>query len=239
MTRLFCISTWLVIAVVVAGWPQLALSQDKEPDALSAPEILKRMVDTYATCDTYSDSGTVETVYHLEGGEKEKVEKQFSTAMIRPDRFRFEYTDSERPKSRYLIWRKGDDVRTWWDVTKKNERPKTLSLALAGATGVSGGSAHKIPALMMPNEIGGRTLKNLKRPKLDDEQKLDDKDCFVIDAQFANQPIKIWIDKTRLLVLRIDQTSTYDDFSTVETTLYEPKVNEDVDEDQLIFDPPK
>lgn len=30
-----------------------------------------------------------------------------------------------------------------------------------GATGVSGGSAHTVPALLMPDEVGGRSLAEL------------------------------------------------------------------------------
>jgi len=240
MTRSICSPILFAVAVIVAGWSQIAIGQEAAAPAaqggLSAPEIIKRMADKYAACKTYSDSGTVTTVYHSAEGKENKDFKQFSTAMIRPDRFRFQYTDDRGPEGRYLIWRKGDDVRTWWGITKKQERPEDLGMAIAGATGVSGGSAHTIPALMMPDELGGRTLKNLESPKLSEEQKLGDKDCFVIEAKYADNPMSIWIEKTSFLVLRIDQSTTFDDFSTEETTLYRPSLKE-VGEDQLMSVP--
>ena len=62
----------------------------KEPP-LTAQEVLDRMAKAYATCATYRDTGTVR-VSHLSGGVEVSSERPFSTAFVRPDRFRFEFT---------------------------------------------------------------------------------------------------------------------------------------------------
>ena len=112
-------------------------------------EIIDRMAETYSKCKTYRDTGTVTTVYKSDRGTDTEV-KNFATAMVRPDQFRFEYTEKGTPNSRYVIYQKDTHVQTWWDVTQESEHPDSLGMALAGATGVSGSSAHTIPALLLP-----------------------------------------------------------------------------------------
>jgi outer membrane lipoprotein-sorting protein len=58
-------------------------------DELTSEEILDRMVEAYSSCKTYQDSGVVKTIFIQNGGER-VVEKRFTTAFVRPDRFRFE-----------------------------------------------------------------------------------------------------------------------------------------------------
>lgn len=206
-----------------------ATDQDNTGDdrVPSVSEIMSRTAETYSNCQSYRDTGMVTTVYKSQRGAETEV-KRFSTAMVRPDQFRFEYTEEGNPNSRYVIWRNGADVRTWWDVTQESERPASLGLALAGATGVSGSSAHTIPALLLPREVGGRMLTDLGNPKRGDDRVIDDHKCFTIEAQFADEPITIWIDQETFLVRRIDGTSTFDDFSTVESTTYDPVIDEDM-----------
>ncbi len=73
-------------------------------------------------------------------------------------------------------------------------------MALAGATGVSSGSAHTIPALLLPREVGGRMLTDLEQPKRGEDKVLDDHKCFTIVARFADEPITIWIDQGTFLI---------------------------------------
>ncbi len=131
----------------------LTSSLAEEPAGLTAREILDRMEKTYGNCKSYSDSGVVKTVYISAEGKRTR-ERPFITAFVRPDRFRFEYRKDEEgdPKreTRYIVWRNGQEVETWWDVRPGFAKPESLNMALAGATGVSGGSAHRIPALLLP-----------------------------------------------------------------------------------------
>ncbi len=204
----------------------------------AASQIIRRMAETYSRCKTYRDTGTVTTVYKSERGTETEV-KRFSTAMVRPSQFRFEYTEKGNPNSRYVIWRKGSDVRTWWDVTQESKRGDSLDMALAGATGVSSCSAHTIPALLMPREVGGHMLTELKRPTRGDDKSIGNHKCFTIEALFADEPITIWIDQNSFLVRRIDETSEFDDFSTQESTTYDPVIDEDVAPKLLEYNAPE
>src|SRR5438132_12536499 len=88
-------------------------------DALTAEEILARVARTYAEAQSYRDTGLVRTVFISDDRPDRTVEKSFKTAFIRPDDFRFEYDEKEDDGRdyRYIIWRKGKEIQTWWDVT--------------------------------------------------------------------------------------------------------------------------
>src|SRR5438477_379323 len=99
----------LITAAVV-----LPLSADEpKPQALKAQDVLDRMAKTYAGCKSYHDSGVVKTVFVQANGNR-TVEKPFTTAFVRPDRFRFEYKEKEGggPERRYIVWRQGKEVQT-------------------------------------------------------------------------------------------------------------------------------
>ena len=140
----------------------------------------------------------------------------------------------------------GKDVQTWWDVAPGIEKPQSLGFALAGATGVSGGSAHTVPALLIPDEVGGRRLTDITEAKRIEDAKLNKVDCFRIQGQFVGSPMTLlvdnmtlWVDKKTFLVRRIDSQIKFDNFSTQETTTYKPVIDGEVTDKMLEFDPPK
>lgn len=224
---------------LVAAMSHVTAAEEPEPDVLTAEQILDRMAKAYATCKSYHDSGVVKTIFIKTGGNL-TVEKPFTTAFVRPDRFRFEYKEQKGggQEYRYIVWRKDKEVKTWWDVRPGIEKEESLGLALAGATGVSGSSAHTIPALLLPEEVGGRRLTDITKAQRIKDAKLDKAECYCIEGELANDSTTLWIDKTTFLVRRIDKQTTFDDFRTETTTTYEPAMDSHVNEKQLEFDPP-
>lgn len=207
-------------------------------DGLTPEQILARMAATYATCKSYHDTGVVTNDFgpHSAGDHfpRHVVVKPFRTAFVRPDRFRFEY-DDPTPEQRYVIWASGDEVRTWWHLKPGVEKPASLDEALAGATGVSSGSAHTVPALLLPVQVGGRkltTLTNLTR--LPDEA-WDNTPCFKLEGKYANTPMTLWLEKATYLVVRIYQDT---DLAKT-TTVYRPQVNIEIPAKELEFDAPE
>ena len=211
-----------------------AMAEEPKPDKFTAKQIVERIAEEYAKCKSYRDSGVVKTIF-IRTDRKRTVEKPFTTAFVRPDRFRFEYKDKGR---RYIVWCKGNDVQTWWDVTPGIKKPESLGLALAGATGVSSSSAHTVPALLIPDEVGGRRLTDITEAKRIEDANLDKVDCFRIQGQFVGSPMTIWVDKNTFLVRRIDSQKKFDDFRTERTTTYEPVINGEISDKMLEFDPP-
>ena len=231
-------STWSCALLVVAA-TLLAGGVEVKPEALTAVQILDRVSKAYASCRTYRDSGSVKTVFVRTDG-KWTERRPFATAFVRPDRFRFEYREKrgDDDELRYIVWRQGKDVRTWWDLNPGIEKPSSLGLALAGATGVSGGSAHTVPALLLPGEVGGRLLTSITDARRMGDAKLGETDCFRVQGTYVNAPVTLWIEKKSFLVRRMDSRNEFKDFRTEGTTVYDSTVNGEIPDELLRFDPP-
>ncbi len=205
---------------------------------LTAETILARMKETYAGCQTYQDTGVVTTTFIQSSGNRID-EKPFLTAFVRPDRFRFEYKETQSSvEYRYIIWRNGAEVQSWWDVSPGIKTEESLDMAIAGATGVSSGSAHIIPALLLPDEISGRQLTDITEAQRIGDTDINSISCYRIQGKFAGDPIILWIEANTFLVRRIETQHTFTDFSTETVTTYSPFMNGDVPDDVLAFNPP-
>jgi outer membrane lipoprotein-sorting protein len=232
MSAACCLFTAAVVIPVSA--------QDTDLPMLQAQDVLDRMAKAYANCKAYQDTGGVTTIFIGANGNR-TVEKPFTTAFVRPDRFRFEYIENEGGGQalRYIIWRKGKAVQTWWDVKPGVENPGSLELALAAATGVTGGSAHTVPSMLLPKEVGGWRLTDITEAKRIDDAKLDKVDCFRIEGKNADRSTTLWIDQKTFLVRRIDEQNKFDDFRTEQTTTYDPVTDQVIPDKKLDFDPTK
>jgi outer membrane lipoprotein-sorting protein len=235
----------------------------------SASEILRQMAETYKNCKSYQDSGTVTTIFHHKDGKQHMDSKPFNTAFVRPDQFRFEFKSSFDGKKwhRYIVWANGKDVRSWWNIRPRSEdtrakldHPESLALALAGPTGVSGGSAHTVPTLLLPTQIDGKRLTDLTELKRLDDSDIKHIHCYRIQGtmplfeltpaerdrlrkdagrlgrpqpeEAKRGPMVVWIDRATFLVRRIEQKVEFESFRTESTTEYEPTVEAPVAEKQ-------
>jgi outer membrane lipoprotein-sorting protein len=213
-----------------------AVPDEAKEDAFTAKQVLDRMSKTYADCKTYRDSGVVKTLFVQDTGNY-TVEKPFKTAFVRPDQFRFEYKEETQ---RYIIWSKGKEVQTWWDVQPGIQKPESLRLAVAGAIGVSSGSAARIPVMLMPDNLnkgwGGVRISDAKRIE---DGKLEKVECFRLEGKYLGRPITLWIDKKPYLVRRVDEQVKFANFRIEQTTTYDPVINGEITDKMLEFDPPK
>jgi hypothetical protein len=259
--RLFLFLTGGLFAKYGAGHA----APNSEDLFFSASEILERMAAVYAKCESYQDSGCVTTIFIQDDGQRTN-KRPFSTTFVRPARFRFEFKDSFDGHNwhRYVVWANGADVRTWWDIRPGVVQPPSLSLGLAGATGVSGGSAHTVPALLIPDSISGRRPTDLTQLRRLENAKLDGVDCLRIQGSIRIEidpaelerrrqltlrvtrkdlpnsisgPETLWIAKSTFLLIRIDKQTQFDNFRTESTTNYKPLIDSAIADSQLEFDP--
>jgi len=213
----------------------------KNGDLRSAAQILGAMVQTYERCKNYSDSGVTKTVFTSQNQPTFTREVSFTTAFVRPDRFRSEYQskiDIGFPH-RYIVWRQGAEVQSWWDIEPGVHSEPSLGRALARATGASGIAAHTVPVLLMAEEVGGSSLKDLREPTRLEDAKIGEVLCFRIHGKYAGEPVTLWIDPATFLMRRIDSGHNFDDFCTEESTTYEAMVNNRISDEKLAFAPPK
>jgi hypothetical protein len=232
---------------------------------MSPEQILAALAEVYATCTSYRDTGVVNTRFINPAGGGHTTTRPFETAFVRPDRFRFEYRSrhfEEDNWDRHIVWADDGDVRTWWDVTPGVKVPESLGLALAGATGVSGGSAHTVPALLLPNLVGGRRPTDSVEVVSLGDAPLGGVACYRLSVRFApspddpdleervlrvtgrpmeravESPETVWVDRGTFLIRRIEEATQFETFRTEEVTEYEPAVGVTVREEELRFDPP-
>jgi outer membrane lipoprotein-sorting protein len=232
-------ATGAICYLMAALLSSLSYAGEPKQDTLTAQELLEHMAKTYADCKTYRDSGIVRTLF-VQADRDHTIEKPFSTAFVRPDRFRFEYKEKKKndQSNRYIIWRKGEDVQSWWDIAPNLRRPLSLGRALNYASGVSGGSSRTVPALLIMDEVGRLQPIDFTNAKRIKDAMLDKVACFRIQGQSVGSPMTIWIDKKRFLIRRIDSQRKFDDFRTEQTTTYEPVINGEISAEMLKFDPP-
>ena len=235
MRRACSISIWSACLLLLCWAAPSAVSSEPKQEAFTAKQVLDRMSKTYAGCKTYGDSGVVKTLFVQDTGTR-TVEIPFKTAFVRPGQFRFEYKNGT---DRHIIWSKGKDVRTWWDLQPGIQKPESLQLAVAGATGVSSGSAARIPAMLMPDKLEGWGGVHIRDAKRIEDGPLDEVECFRLEGKYVDDPITLWIDKKSYLVRRIDEQATFDTFRTQMMTTYEPVIDGEITDELLEFDPPQ
>lgn len=228
-----------------------AAPQEADPvQVAAARDVLSAMAKAYAECSSYRDSGTVTTKFiptsqaatdAMGAGRTDHV--AFKTAFVRDGAFRFEYADldgwaANRP---HIVSSDGTAVRTWWHVQGGTEGESSLSMALAGATGVSRGSAHTVPRLLL-SEVSGWSLTEVVEPRCTGEEPVGGNTCLKIVAKHpAGDPRTIWIDKATYLIRQVSQSHDHagKGFRTEQTTTYEPEVNVPIDPAELAFNPPE
>ena len=138
----------------------------------------------------------------------------------------FQFRD-EKPK-RYIVHSDPSGVRIIWDVDSQIEEPESLSMAIAGASGVSSGSAHNIPAMLIAG-IGGFRLTDLVDLERLLDSEIDGTQCYVLSGKYyTGDSVKIWIDKQYYMVRRLFEKHYSIKYHSEETTDYYPEMNIDI-----------
>jgi outer membrane lipoprotein-sorting protein len=202
--------------------------------------LLDQMAEKYSHLVSYQDEGVVITTYDEEtGGRIEKL--PFKTLFKRPNLFRFEWTDYFLSKlgTKRVIWSNGKDAFTYWEPDRY-EKEEELGLAIAGATGVSGGSAHTVPRLLLADEVGGFSVTELKHTSLLGEDVFEGVLCYHIKGAHPNGDFyELWIGKKDLLLRKVrQQKKDTDKVVTDEEVRRNIHVNEPIANTLFDFKPP-
>jgi hypothetical protein len=207
------------------------------PTADHAKALLREVAARYASIISYSDSGAV----HTQLNDHDPVFTTiFSTLYKRPSHYRFEF---ERPHpypplrsiiTRHGVVLDGSTAYTWKQSdpdAPQMEVAESFSLAIAGATGISAGSAHRIGRLLIP-EIGGLSIMNLVDLRHEADTVIDGTPCHLIGARYpksAAVDVEFAIEKAVLLIRRIKTSRRAGQFSAIELR-HSIRVNEPIDD---------
>ena len=229
---LIALQSLLLVLIALFNLIGCSSSESSLPTDPSAETIINRMREAYANCTNYQDTGVRSVTYTQNSINTSTDQLSFSTAFVRSERFRFEHKDLLIPSQpSYIIWRNGEDVLSWWDIVPGIQTQDSLSMAIAGATGVSQGLAVTIPSLLIPDQVGLYYI-------IPDAQRLQDAvvdgvNCYrIIDTSGSTY----WIDAKTYFIRRIEAYSI--DFSAIIVTMYNPIVDGTVSDDALAFNPP-
>jgi hypothetical protein len=217
---------------------------------LSAGLLLQRVASSYAGARTYRDRGYVyTTVYGPRGVRSNQV--SFATAFSRADRrFRFEFVvpypvapPLGLPERRWIIFRNGSRIDQWSFPGANAVTPETFGLLIAGATDISRGAAHHVPALLMPRDVTGRRLTDHPyTARVLDQLSCAHRSCLRVEARLRPEDREfgsvIWIDREQLLIRRLDARCRRGTFVINSITTYDPVMDESIPEQELEFAPP-
>jgi hypothetical protein len=166
--------------------------------------ILNCVQATYRGFQSYADTGTVETVPPIG-----KTPTEFKTYFIQPNKVRFEwrawhpYFGKEHPPEENVIWSNGERSHSFF-LGKQNS-PDGISLAIAGATGVSSGSVHMILKLLFPECIEiSRVWYNMQNSRLLEDAEINGSQCYhLIGETKLPDDVEAWIGKDDMIVRRL------------------------------------
>jgi hypothetical protein len=167
---------------------------------VDAKSLFVHVLDKYKTCKTYQDEGEVITTSSDESKQPPQ-QITFKTFFVRPMYFRFFWQDAY-----------GDDGNSVWCDGKKShlyflgkmDEQEHLSAAIAGATGVSSGSAHTIPRILMPDQIAGRSLAEFSSIELVKEQLGGTGELIHLRGVWGAQKQDIWLDRSKMDIVRLE-----------------------------------
>ena len=208
-----------------------------QPAPISAKEIMDRMAAVYASCRTYTDEGEVSAEFV---DRSSPTPQHFFTAFARPSSFRFElrFRRGFRDEARYVAWKEGDLEKSGWP-SPPYEREAPLERTLLNLARPSRGSAVTIPGLLLPDLFRTMSLlTSLEELKLAGEEKIDGRQTFRIEGKLQGQMLKLWIDRNEFLIVKTYRKVNLGGFEEETTTKYKPKVNVEISNDKLVFNPP-
>lgn len=168
------------------------------------------MTERYTSMQSYQDCGAVRVYSRLL---PLTIDLTFQTYFVRPDLFRFEWHSQSRLlrwsdgfRHYAAIWSNGDSVYTYWNTRGLREE-RSLKSAVAGATGISHGSAHTVYRLLN-NKVGGFTFTELQQLSKLHGQKFEGTPCHTIRGRHPRGgTYKLWIGKEDLLIRKVRSTS--------------------------------
>lgn len=199
--------------------------------AQTAVEIMSKVSSVYAGCRTYSDEGTV--LVESNGIRRFPQHSYFRTSFVRPDALRFQLwmnSDGSSADSPWVVWKNGDSIRTQgspahllWSVRDENMRLETALLRMAG---FSGGSSMAVPQLLLPAEFRSiQPFSLIVDAQVSGQERMNQRQAFRIEGTLGGLPIKLWIDKSQYLVLKIYRRVAFADREEEITVHYLPKLD--------------
>jgi outer membrane lipoprotein-sorting protein len=213
-------------AILLAGGiAAVILWSDVARDRLSPAEIIKRAREKYASLTSYSDEGT--TVAALNGT---TITTAFTIRLARPNLYRIDWEQAVPSgfANKGAVWSSGQG--DFLQIGGGAKKQANQELALASATGISGGAAATIPGTFFKLTWGDQLGDSVLSEKQQADEKVGGVDCYVFTASAKGWTKTLWIGKQDFL---IHQYRTVTSAEAMKTALAEAVKRNPVMSDRL------
>ena len=186
-----------------------------------AQKLIDGVFCTYGELTTYQDDGSVSIQTKDENALPRTT---FETRFLRPSYFRFKFASPHphAPLSHIVTTCvcgfDGDAAYLWTKHYEDRPRVQTyesLMMAVAGATGISSGSAHTIAQLLL-EDFEGPALLSLENAKIGDDEAIEETVCQSVHGKLtrADVNITLFIDPNTKLVHQL--ITRFANFTSIE-----------------------
>jgi len=178
------------------------LAEDMTPG-----KIFEKVKAAYKSLETYKAQGTITSDIDT-GGRKMKIDTSFSMILKKPNRYIISWTQKNMTGSGSsqsgAVWSNGTQPYLYMGIMNAYSKMTSDELALAGATGISGGAAFTIPSLFLSAfKEQPAPFSRLEDLKIEMTEKVGEEDCFVISGSSAiSKKEAFWISKKSYLIKR-------------------------------------
>lgn len=175
-------------------------AEDITPD-----KILEKVKTAYKSMDTYKAQGTITS--NIDTGEmKVNAETSFSIILKKPNLYLISWTQKRMTmpgmSQSGAVWSDGDQPYLYMGGMNAYSKMGSDELALASATGISGGAAFTIPSLFLSVfKEQPAPFSRLKDPQIEMTEKVGEEDCYVISGSSSiSKKEAFWVSKTSYLI---------------------------------------
>ena len=200
---------------LAGGLAKVFLATDKTGENLPTGEIFKNAREKYASLASYGDEG--KTVAVLNGM---TITTAFTIKLARPNLYRIEWEqNSVSPVFSFAtaktqsVWSagQGDFLEMGAGVQKQTSQ----EMALASATGISGGAAATIPGTFFKMNWGNQLGASEAGQKRQGDEKVGEEDCYVFTSDTNGQATTLWIGKRDFLIHQVRHVTSVEAMKTV------------------------
>ena len=178
---------------------------------ITPSEIFEKVKSAYKSMDTYKAQGTI-TANIDTGGTETNLETTFSIILKKPNLYLISWTQKNKPMAGMsqsgAVWSDGAQPYLYMGGTNAYSKMGSDELALASATGISGGAAFTIPSLFFsvfkdqPDRFS-----RLKDPQIEKTEKVGEEDCYVISGSSSiSKKETFWVSKTSYLIKKYSRS---------------------------------
>ena len=177
----------------------------KDQEDITPSKIFEKVKTAYESLDTYKAQGSIAS--NIVTGETEmKPSTSFSIILKKPNLYRISWTQKNTAmpgmSASGAVWSDGTQSYLYMGGMNAYSKMGSDELALASATGISGGAAFTVPSLFLsvfteqPDPFS-----RMEDPQIEMTEKVGEEDCYVISGSSSvSKKEAFWISKTSYLI---------------------------------------